>query len=409
MYQQHANPQVQDLLEELRIGNLAAADRATKIVMEDPYKNEPPRHRALVVRSQKPFNAEVPYTIAAEQFNTPNELFYVRNHLPVPKVDAKEYELTVTGEGAKLLKLSLDDLKTKFKKQYVTSTVQCAGNRRNEMTRLKPVKGGEWEFGAISNATWAGAKLSDVLAEAGVDLNSGVQHVQFEGLDKDISSIHYGASIPADKALNPFNDVILAYEMNGEELPADHGYPVRVVVPGVVGARQVKWLSKIVTSSDESSSHWQQADYKAFSPNVDWDNVDWKAAPPIQDCPVTSAICEPLPDTHVPAGTYELMVRGYAYSGGGKGVIRVDVSGDGGKTWHTADLIKPKQPPGRVWAWTQWKVDIPLPKDASGKLELCCKAVDESYNTQPESIAPIWNLRGVINNAWHRVPVVIEK
>lgn len=119
------------------------------------------------------------------------------------------------------------------------------------------------------------------------------KHVQFEGMDIDPSGVPYGASIPIGKAMDPRADILLAYEMNDEDIPLDHGFPLRVIVPGVVGARNVKWCNKIIFSQNESPSQFQQNDYKGFSPSIDWDTVDFKKAPAIQEMPVTSAICIP--------------------------------------------------------------------------------------------------------------------
>eukprot|EP00245_Coleochaete_scutata_P010478 TRINITY_DN3671_c0_g2_i1.p1 TRINITY_DN3671_c0_g2~~TRINITY_DN3671_c0_g2_i1.p1 ORF type:complete len:580 (+),score=104.36 TRINITY_DN3671_c0_g2_i1:155-1741(+) len=445
MYAQHQTKQVQDMLEEYRIGRLAGAeatsesdsswrpgwlggkkaDKAAKKeakkkakeakkkaeeASKDPYADEPTRLPALRVRTAKPFNAETPTEILADQIITPTDLFYVRHHLPVPKVDPDTYELTVEGEGLRTLKLSLEDLKTKFKKHTITATLQCSGNRRHEMKEIKEVKGLDWDVGAISTAKFSGVRLCDVLAHAGIDYESaegeGVHHVEFVGLDKDgMTGTGYAASIPVDKAVDPHADVLLAYEMNGEVLPADHGYPVRVVVPGVTGARSVKWVSHIVAGAEESTSQWQQHDYKSFSPNVDWHNVDWTSAPSLQETPVTSAICQPRPGAIIQSE--EVTVRGYAFSGGGKDIIRVDVSADSGKNWTTATLHKIPQKAGRAWAWTLWEAEVPVPKERepSGTVQICAKATDASYNSQPDNVAPIWNLRGVVNNAWHRVQV----
>lgn len=316
-----------------------------------------------------------------------------------------------------MLTLSLEDLKTRYPKHTVTATLQCAGNRRSEMNKVKLVKGLNWGIAAIGNATWGGAKLRDVLLAAGYgpDVTSWARHVQFEGLDKDVTGTAYGASIPISKALSEDGDVLLAYEMNGEDLPADHGFPVRMVVPGTVGARNVKWLGKITVSAEESSSHWQQNDYKGFSPGVDWDTVDFKSAPAIQELPVQSAITSPAEDTVIDRSAEMLTVKGYAWSGGGREVIRVDVSLDGGKTWQVAQLKssdkeedpQPRPPVGRAWAWKLWEITVPLPPEAQ-ELEIVCKAVDNSYNMQPDTVAPIWNLRGVLSNAWHRVKVKIS-
>lgn len=374
----------------------------------DPYENDPKdRLPALVVRSQKPMNAETPLQVLAGAFITPTQLFYIRNHLPVPVVDSKEWRLTVQGEGVRSVELSLNDLRTQFKRHEITATMQCTGNRRNEYNDVKKVKGLEWEGGSIGNAQWAGVRLRDVLISAGLSYHdSNVSHVQFEGLDSDGQGQYYGASIPLNKAMDTFGDVLLAYEMNGEPLTRDHGAPVRILAPGVAGCRSVKWLGKITTSDKESASFWQQKDYKTFNPSIDWDSVEWEKSPAIQSMPVTSLICEPAQGSTIDDD--EVSVKGYAWSGGGNSIIRVDVSADGGATWHEASLTKEAAKPGRGWSWALWQATIPLPKDCKGKeMTLVCKAVDESCNTQPESAGPIWNLRGVNCNSWHRVNIKI--
>lgn len=382
----------------------------------DPYASDPERHPALRINNLKPFNAEPPPEILSDSFITPSAFFFKRNHLPVPQVDASSYELHVEGLPGGVLKLSLEDLKTRFPKHTVTATLQCAGNRRSEMNKVKQVKGLNWGIAAISTATWSGATLKDVLLAAGYtpDVAKWANHVQFEGLDKDVTGTTYGASIPLNKAVYTEGDVLLAYEMNGEALPADHGFPVRVIVPGTVGARNVKWLGKIIVSGEESSSHWQQNDYKGFNPGTDWDTVDFKSAPAIQELPIQSAITTPADGAVVNRSLEEVTVKGYAWSGGGREVVRVDVSLDGGKTWQVAQLRSsekgqsPSPPLARAWAWKLWELTAPLPPKGQ-ELEIVCKAVDNSYNMQPDTVPPIWNLRGVLSNAWHRVTVKIRE
>lgn len=383
----------------------------------DPYSSDPGRHPVLNVNSLKPFNAEPPPEILSDSYITPSAFFFKRNHFPVPRVDPASYQLNVEGLPGGTLTLSLEELKTRFPKHTVTATLQCAGNRRSEMNKVKQVKGLNWGIAAISNATWGGAKLRDVLLAAGYgpEVAHWAHHVQFEGLDKDMTGTNYGASIPLHKAVSEGGDVLLAYEMNGADLPADHGFPVRVVVPGIVGARNVKWLGKIIVSTEESSSHWQQNDYKGFSPGTDWDTVDYKSAPAIQELPVQSAITTPKDGSAIYSSAEEITVKGYAWSGGGREVIRVDVSLDGGKTWHVARLRSsdqeddpdPSPPLGQAWAWKLWEITTPLPPETR-ELEIVCKAVDNGYNMQPDTVAPIWNLRGVLSNAWHRVKVKIR-
>lgn len=222
---------------------------------------------------------------------------------------------------------------------------------------------------------------------------------------------HYAVSIPLVKAMDPRGDVILAYEMNGKPLSRDHGFPIRAICPGIVGARNVKWLGRIVVSKTECDSHWQQNDYKGFSPSTDWDTVDFSKSPAIQNVPVNSAICSPSVNEHVKVDKNgNLTVKGYAWSGGGNKIVRVDITADGGKTWHVANLKQGINDNvtlnlyGRNWAWTLWTVEIPIPKNVKS-VEVWSKAVDSNYNVQPETFENIWNLRGMLSNAYSRIEV----
>lgn len=216
----------------------------------------------------------------------------------------------------------------------------------------------------MGNAKWTGVKLVDLLGIIGANTNEkGIKHVQFEGLDMDPSSSPYGASIPATRALDTNADVLIAFEMNGEPIPRDHGFPVRVIAPGITGARNVKWLASIILSDVESDSLWQQRDYKGFPPSVDASNVNWSSAPAIQDYPIQSAICYPERDSVVITKDDDdsITIKGYAFSGGGRRVTRVDVSIDGGKNWQPTEL---KHDPNsddetnlyNTWCWTLWEV-----------------------------------------------------
>lgn len=426
LYAVHNQEHVLEMLSEYKVGELRAEDQKKQQSLNpsDPYSSDPERHPVLHINNLKPFNAEPPPEILTESYITPSVLFFKRNHLPVPHVDPASYKLQIEIHGPNdkreggSLSLSLDDLKSKFAKHTVTATIQCAGNRRSDMHKTKQVKGLNWGIGAIGNATWSGVKLRDVLLAAGYTFDDAnwAKHVQFEGLDQDVAGTTYGASIPLRKAISEDGDCLLAYEMNGEALPADHGFPIRVIVPGTVGARNVKWLGKIIVSAEESSSHWQQNDYKGFSPSTDWDTVDYKSAPAIQELPIQSAITIPADGAVVDRSDEEVTIKGYAWSGGGREVVRVDVSIDGGNTWKIAQLKRSEKggdggispPPGQAWAWKLWELTVPLPEDMK-EMEIVCKAVDSSYNMQPDTILPIWNLRGVLSNAWHKVKVRIQE
>eukprot|EP00899_Mesostigma_viride_P006376 jgi/Mesvir1/1573/Mv14544-RA.3 len=436
MYRVHNTQATRDLLETYRIGTLPEGERGTPMpdLGSDMWANQPDRSALRVIPvTQQPFNAETPVEYLLASAVQANDVFFVRHHLPVPTVDVRAWRLDLSSDEGLLpgqdesggpLSFSLDDLKTKFPKHTVRASIQCAGNRRAAMDTVKPVRGLKWGPGAVSTADWGGVRLCDVLAQYGItaDNHRGLKHVQFEGLDRDMEHA-YGASIPIETATNPAGDVLLAFEMNGEPLPIDHGFPLRVIVPGTVAARSVKWLHKIVVSKDESDSHWQQADYKGFCPSSDWDKLDFSKAPAIQEIPVQSAILSPKEGDAKPVRPGDMLpVAGYALSGGGREIIRVDVSVDGGETWREATLEETSQAPGRHWALRRWHANLTVPaikSEKSGKdgqsgtvrrkLQLVCKAVDRSYNVQPERFEPIYNVRGVLSNAWHRVDIPVAE
>ena len=297
LYAVHSTQHVYAVLETLRIGNVhpddasAAAARhavARSSAGVDPYSHEPRRHPALRVRAAKPFNAETPRQLLVDQYVTPNDLFYVRNHLPVPRsavTDAASgtgpaAELEVTGVALRRpVSLSVADLRRRFPAHTVTTTMPCAGNRRSDMKAPddpdRAVRGLPWGVGAVGTARWTGARLRDVLLWAGArEDDRRVRHVLFQGRDTDHDGQPYETSIPAETAFDPRRDVLLAYEMNGRPLPVDHGYPLRLIVPGSVGARQVKWLRRVILSHEESQSFWQQKDYKTVNPSTSWETAD---------------------------------------------------------------------------------------------------------------------------------------
>lgn len=391
-------------LEDMHIGNLS--DPPVAAAFDDPYSKDPDRHPGLIFHNDKPCNAELPPELMMDSWLTHNSVWFVRHHHPVPVINQKDFVLKIEGVGTNPVTLTMDDLRSRFLKREVCTTIQCGGNRRGEFNLIEKTSGIAWGAGAISTAKWGGVLLREVLMHcAGLTLEGiesrGVKHVIAYGLD-DME-----ASIPIEKALSPFGDVLLAYEMNGEALSAEHGAPVRLIVPGVVGVRNVKWVGRISASMEEAQGTWQRgAAYKGFSPNVkSFEGVDLAAIPSIQDMPVQSSIMSPKPGSVHELDDIE--VSGFAWSGGGHGICRVDVSLDGGKTWHTAELKEGKeQNLTRAWAWTFWEASLEVPEEMRGQeITICCKATDSSCNVQPETAESIWNLRGLNNNSWHHVTV----
>ncbi|KAF4678005.1 hypothetical protein FOL47_006954 [Perkinsus chesapeaki] len=347
LYRQHLQlPEISHMLEEMRIGNLdpedyANAHRHSDKKEDDPFKFDPEdRHPALQFRSQQPCNAESPPELLVDAFDTPSSLFFVRNHFPVPPPPEREVVRFEGGGLAKPVEITVEELKSKFEQHTVHAVIQCAGNRRSEFNKQlegkPPVKGLSWTLGAISNGCWRGPLLRDVVEYIYGDVPEDIAtsgHVHFWGRDGDGES-NYGASVPAGKVFSKTGDVILALEMNGEPLSVDHGWPVRVVVPGTAGARNVKWLSRISLEKEESPSFWQRNDYKFLQ-----EHTDAEEAQALQTMPVTSAICHPKDGATVQLDEHgEFVCKGYAYSGGGRRIKEVDVSVDGGTTWSSAVL-----------------------------------------------------------------------
>lgn len=345
-------------------------------------------------------NAGPPANQLAKEFLTPTELFFVRNHASIPDVNLESYRLRVHGLVSKTLSLSLDDIKNNFEKRTLAATLQCAGNRRRELVDYKPIDDQlAWGIEAIGTAEWGGVRLGDALKAAGLQSDKA-RHVAFLGLDsilRDGEREAYGSSIPMDKALAC--EALLAYEMNGEALPLAHGAPLRVVVPGYIGARSVKWLSEIIIQQDPSDNYFQQVGYKLFPPSIDMYNVNYEDGMQLTKLPVNSVIVRPEDRSLMAAG--KVMVEGYAMSDGEHEISWVDVSADGGATWQRADFLNAPQ----RWTWQLWRAEFDLPQ---GQHELVVRAWDTAANSQPETIASTWNFKGYVNNAWHRVKITLK-
>ena len=352
------------------------------------------KHPDMVLHEEEPLNAEPPLGLLRSSFLTSEDLFYARNHAPVPEVDAGRYRLVVSGMVDESLELSLDEVRG-FPKSEVTAVLQCAGNRRNELMEVAPMTGETpWRAGAIGNARWGGTPLREVLLAAGV--GDEARHAAFVGLDEvegEGGGFNYGGSIPIQKALSP--EVLLAYEMNGEPLSPGHGSPLRVVVPGYIGARSVKWVSRIELRRTPSENYYQANEYRLRPSVAGKDGLSGFA---LGETPVNAVICEPENGATL-AGPVE--VRGYATAGGGRRIERVEVSADGGKSWVQADLSDGRDEP---WAWSLWEAGLDLGR---GKHELVVRAFDSSAGTQPAEAAELWNPGGYVNNSRHRVEVSV--
>jgi sulfite oxidase len=346
----------------------------------------------MIVHEEQPFNAESGRAALAEAV-TATDGFYVRSHGEVPHTDPATWRLKVHGAVERDLGLSLPTLREAFQEREVTATLQCAGNRRAGLIAIRDIPGeAPWGLGATGTATWTGVAHADVLSLAG-PLDEA-QHVGFIGADvcpEATPAQPFGGSIPLAKASR--REVLLAWAMNGEPLPPVHGAPVRVVVPGYIGARSVKWLEQIEVRSTPYPGYFQNVAYRLLPEDG---SPAAGAGMPLGLVALNSDVVSPADGETVPAGPIE--VRGYAFAGGERYVARVDVSLDGGRAWSPAELLDDLGP----WAWRQWRITVDL---APGDHEIVVRAWDSSAATQPENEAALWNPKGYVNNAQPRVRV----
>jgi sulfite oxidase len=382
IYRQHLKQNVQDILTPMKIGTILDYKPATEI---DPYTNDPIRDTNLKFHSYQPCNAETPVELIADYPITPSELWYIRNHHPVPQIDIDKHRLSIDSKYFDSIKLNINDLK-KMKETTITATMQCGGNRRGDYNRVDKTSGTPWDIGAISTAKWTGVLLSDIIKSKHIERYKDIKHVQFESIDS------LKASVPIEKLMK--EEILIAYKMNDEDIPRDHGYPLRAIVPGHVGVRNVKWLSKIILSDEESEGPWQKSiAYKVLPMDVkDARKIDSSKIPTMQEMPIQSAI------TTIEKNDEKYIVEGYAYTGNGNEISEVEISNDDGITWNKTELNKALNKNQKHWAWTIWKSK----KNISDNPCFICRAVDVNGNKQPSDISYKWNLRGLNNNTLHK-------
>ncbi len=355
-----------------------------------------PKDPDFTVHSVDPEVGGPPPERITQSILTPTALFFVRSHGDVPDLDAEEHAIVVDGLVGAPRRWRLADLR-RFERVSLTATLQCAGNRRDELMRVAPIPGEvPWSADGISTALWEGVRLGDVLRASG--LRAEAAHIALTGLDtvtRHGHSFGFGGSLPLSKALSP--EVLLVDRMNGDPLPASHGGPVRVVVPGYIGARSVKWLGHIAVQAHPSDNYFQAKAYRLFTPEVTADLVRWEDGLPLGEQSLNACITTPLAGERLAAGRHR--VAGWAFAGGERRVAHVRVSPDGGHTWCAAELEA-----APAYTWQRWQVALDLPP---GTATLIVRAWDTAGNTMPEHPAAIWNFKGYMNNAWHRVAVQV--
>ena len=323
---------------------------------------------------------------------TPAGLHYLLIHYDIPDVDPDRWALNVDGRVARPLELTLADLRGR-PAQEVTAMMECAGNGR---ALLAPhVVSQPWLLEAVGNATWTGVPLRSILEEA-EPLDDAVE-VVFTGLDRGFEKgveQSYQRSLELDVALA--DDVLLAYEMNGAPLLPQHGFPLRLLVPGLYGMTNVKWLAGITVVTEPFQGYQHTAGYRFRVDEGD------EGTPVTRMQPRALMVPPGIPDFNTRARTVPVgscVLEGRAWSGWAP-VTRVEVSADGGENWADAEL----EPLGSRWGWRGWRYEWAA--DELGEYVLCCRAHDEAGNVQPDD--PTWNVGGYSNNAVQRVYVTVE-
>ena len=422
LYPIHFNNKVYNILEKYKIGNLE--EKEIELGVEDIinlFDNEPGRSPILKVLNNKPFDSETPFKILVNNYYTPNNYFYVRNHFSVPEIKIKEHTIIfdIPKElGSKgITEYSIQDLTDKFEKYEIDSLLFCTGFRAKEMTgSFKDSEGGQ-----IGNARWKGFLLRDILIKCGLNereifLNNPSKewHIYFTGVDG------YIMSIPLEIGLRIDQDVMLVTEMNGEKLPRDHGYPIRIIVPSFVGARSVKWLESIEIREKEPNSEispFHSNIYRIWPNYVkEYDKIPLNDSKILQRCPpiyhnsCNSLILYPENKQQLELldNKQSIEVRGIAFGSEGKSIIDVQVYYNG--SWRHAEIYNKKNSWGRNWSWTTWKLEIPykdVENNGKGNM-IMCRAIDSSYTSQYTSIEK-WNLRGYLNTNYHSCEFYVKK
>ncbi|EMD41310.1 hypothetical protein CERSUDRAFT_89880 [Gelatoporia subvermispora B] len=365
-------------------------------------------------------------------FLTPSHLHYVRNHGAVPKVDEerlRNWRICIQGLVERECEFSLRDLRDYFEVVTLPVTLVCAGNRRKEQNIVRKSLGFNWGAAGVSTALWTGVYLADLLKHVR-PIRGKAKHVIFEGCD-DLPKGPYGTSQRLSWAASKDKGMLIAWAMNGQPLEPDHGFPVRIIIPGQIGGRSVKWLTRIEVSDRESQHYLHFWDNKVLpyhvSPEQARSEEHWWYDPRyiINELNTNSAIAKPDHDEILPIGPSEVgkmyELRGYAYGGGGRRVTVVQTSLDEGRTWRLANIDYPEdryrsmpyfdETYGKLdltetdmcFCWCFWNLEIQVSELASAR-SITLRAMDEGLNLQPRDM--YLNATSMMNNWWFRVAII---
>jgi DMSO/TMAO reductase YedYZ molybdopterin-dependent catalytic subunit len=339
------------------------------------------------VMTEKPLNAETPIE-SLRTWTTDNKVFFKRNQGKIMEkpIALSDWRLSIDGLVEHGLTLTSEDIR-QLPKVVVANTLECSGNSRSLLR--KKASGNPWTIGGVGNAVWGGTWLKYIFDKTGLKDNAA--HVSFEGLDQPLGSagIKFIRSIPLEKAME---STLLAYEMNGEALPREHGYPLRALALGWTGANCVKWLHNITVLDQLHEGFFMDNVYRVFQKGE-----DPKSGELVKGIDVKSIITEPLDTEKLAPGI--VPIRGTAYAGEA-GIQEVAVSVDNGRNWAPAELVGPQE----TYAWRHWEYLWQVKK--KGEYTILARATDKNGRRQPENAH--WNVLGYGNNGFREHAIEIR-
>ena len=364
----------------------------------DPFKMFA-KDKGMVVLNDKPWNIEAKAHLLDDKI-TPNKFMFIRNNGIIPEdIDASKWTLTIEGESAKQEKTySLADLKSKFPQHTYQLTLECGGNGRSEFD--PPAKGNQWTIGAVSCATWTGVRLRDILEDVGI--KSDAVYIGYHAADVHLSRdpkkepISRGAPMP--KVMQ--DETLVAFKMNGEDIPLAHGYPLRLVAGGWPASVSGKWINRIsVRNIVHDGTKMTGTAYRVpCNPVAPGEKVKDEDMCIIESMPVKSLITYPKTGATIQRGK-KLNIRGHAWAGELE-VSKMEYSIDFGSTWQECAIEKP----ANRLAWQHFTANIVFPK--KGYYEVWARATDARGISQP-MLLPGWNPKGYLNNACHRIAIKV--
>jgi len=365
----------------------------------DPFKMFG-KNKEMVILNDRPWNIEAQAHLLNEKI-TSNQNMFIRNNGKIPEnIDVKNWTITFDGESVKAPKTyTLAELKSKFKQYTYQLTLECGGNGRSEFD--PPAKGNQWTVGAVSCATWTGVRLRDVLEDVGIKENAVYigYHAADVHLSGDLDKEPISRGAPMVKALQ--DETLLAFKMNGDDIPLAHGYPLRLVAggwPASVSGKSITGISG--RGKVQDGEKMTGSSYKVpCEPVAPGEKVKDEDMCIIESMPVKSLITYPKTGAQIKEGK-SLKINGHAWAGE-LDVTKMEYSIDFGSSWTTCEL----EPPANRLAWQHFSANISFPK--KGYYEVWARATDSRNNSQP-MVLPGWNPKGYLNNACHRIAVKVK-